>query len=200
MVHTQYTNPGTPTLLIISTHLAFPEVKRTPEESRVILRTPPPKTKQKTKQNKTKQKKSLFRWRGKKRANPKFLDCVTKNMNFIFYTYHIFCSGLFFHFCHVSCIRCGTSVFMVESQALGSQHNSHRSGIHKLLDGARHNICSTGICNSGWILSYRSMSSSKREAYHIDAQNFVAIFDVSTENTRGCYTGLWKEKKNNQPK
>ena len=23
----------------------------------------------------------------------------------------------------------------------------------------------------------------------------VAIFDVSTENTRGCYTGLWKENK-----
>ena len=111
MVHTQYTNPGTPTLLIIPTHLAFPEVKRTPEESRVILRTP---RKQNKKQNKTRQK-SLFRWRGKrKRLNPKFLDCVINNMNFIFYTYHIFCSGLLFHFCHVSCIRCGTSVFMGE--------------------------------------------------------------------------------------
>ena len=52
MVHTQYTIPGTPTLLIIPTHLAFPEVKHTPEE-RVLLRTPSPENKTK---NKTKQK------------------------------------------------------------------------------------------------------------------------------------------------
>ena len=72
MVHTQYTNPGTPTLLIIPTHLAFPEVKRTPEE-RVILRTPP--------ENKTKKqnKNHCFGGEGKENVQiPNFLVVLQK--------------------------------------------------------------------------------------------------------------------------